>query len=180
MEAAMEDFESLKRRLALTVDHRLDLDGVAMILTPRWFFVGIMKRVCEEAGRAAASRAYYGSGWDGAYAWGRRQIEKGLSGRRIMEQYLGSMTSRGWGRFEIVALDLDRGEGRFRFFDSAVAREWGPAEDAACLWAPGALAGALQVILDDRGGAPRLRGVEEKCLAAGAPFCEFRVAPEGG
>lgn len=175
----MEEFERLKDRLRLTEDHRLDLDGVAMILTPRWFFVGIMKAVAAEAGYAAAARACYAAGWDGAYAWGRRQIEKGLSGRRIMEQYLGSMTSRGWGRFEIAALDIDRGEGRFRFHDSAVAREWGPAQAPVCLWTPGALAGALQVILDERGrGAPRLRGVEERCLAAGAACCEFRVAPE--
>lgn len=173
----MEEFQSLKSRLQLTADHRLMLDEVPMILTPRWFFVGIMKRIRSECGPDIASKVYYEAGYEGAFLWGRKQLEKGLSGRSIMEQYLGSMTTRGWGRFEIVTFNETDGRGQFRFFDSAVAHEWGPANFETCLWAPGALAGAFQVILDHRGAGISVIGVEKKCLSTGQEFCEFWVEP---
>jgi hypothetical protein len=175
----MNEFESMKARLRLSADDRLLLDEVPMILTPRWFFVGIMKRVMSVAGPEAARRVYYDAGFDGAYSWGRKQIEKGLTGRAIMEQYLGSMTIRGWGRFEIVQFDEERGTGQFRFFHSAVALEWEKAEFETCLWAPGAIAGAIQVILDHRGIDLKARAIEKKCLAQGQPFCEFWAEPSG-
>jgi predicted hydrocarbon binding protein len=170
-------FQELKDKLELTLDSRLMLGSVEMILMPRWFFVGIMKRVVREAGKEAATRIYYGAGYEGAYNWGQVQIEQGLSGREVMEQYLGSMTHRGWGRFEIVDLDLERGRGLFRFHNSAVALEYGSREDEVCLWVPGALAGAFQVILDQKESGLKVQGREKGCLAQGEEYCEFVVEP---
>ncbi len=100
----METFKELTKRLELGENNCLKLDTVPMILMPRWFFVGIMKRVVTEAGPDVASKIYYAAGYEGAYNWSKVQIDKGLSGSAVMEQYLGSMTSRGWGRFEIISL----------------------------------------------------------------------------
>ena len=176
----MATFQELKENLELTLDNRLMLGSVEMILMPRWFFVGIMKLVVSEAGREAAQKIYYGAGYEGAYNWGKVQIEQGLSGREVMEQYLGSMTHRGWGRFEIMDMDLEQGRGSFRFHNSAVALEYGSREEEVCLWVPGALAGAFQVILDQKGSGLKVRGREEGCLVQGGEdYCRFVVEPEG-
>jgi len=167
----------LLSHLKLTEDNRLDLDGVAMILTPRWFFVGIMKRVVAEAGPEVAARVFYQAGWEGAYNWAKVQIERGLDGRAVVAQYLGSMTYRGWGRFEIVSFEEAQGRGRFRFHNSAVALEWGQTGDQVCLWVPGAMAGAFQAVLDRTGRGLKVRGREVECLSQGQPHCEFVVEP---
>jgi predicted hydrocarbon binding protein len=173
-------FQALKDKLELTLDNRLMLDGVAMILTPRWFFVGIMNRVAEEAGPEIAAKVYYEAGYEGAYKWGNVQIGKGLSGRAVMEQYLSSMTHRGWGRFEIVSFDETQGRGLFWFYDSAMALELGQTGQRVCTWVAGALAGGFQVILDHARSRLKVRGRETKCLSEGKPHCEFVVEPATG
>jgi predicted hydrocarbon binding protein len=173
----MNPFQQLKDRLKLTEDNQLMLDRVPMILTPRWFFVGIMKRVVDTAGKDIASKIYYEAGYDGAYGWGMVQIKNGLSGREVMSQYLDSMTYRGWGRFEIVDFEEDNGKGRFRYYNSAVSLELGPGEDPVCFWVPGALAGCFQAILENAGSNLKARGLEINCLSQGQPFCEFLVEP---
>jgi predicted hydrocarbon binding protein len=149
-----------------------------MVLMPRWFFVGILKRVVAEAGADTAANIYYQAGYEGAYNWSKVQIDKGLRGSAVMEQYLGSMTSRGWGRFEIISLDEANGRGVFRLHNSALALELGQTEVASCLWVPGALAGSMQVISGHKDASLKVRGREVQCLSAGAPFCEYIVAPE--
>jgi predicted hydrocarbon binding protein len=173
----MDDFTRIKEQLVLTGENRLMIGPVAMILMPAWFFSGIMKRVVQEAGYDRAAKIYYEAGFDGAYRWGKVQIEAGLTGRQIMEQYLGAMTHRGWGRFEIIRFDDTAGSGLFRLYHSAVALENAPADRPACLWVPGALAGAMQVIMDHAERRTRVIAQERRCLAQAADCCEFVVEP---
>jgi hypothetical protein len=170
-------FETLKNQLTLTADNQLMIGSVAMILMPAWFFTGILKRTIKEAGFETAAKVYYDAGYDGAYKWGQVQIESGLTGRKIMEQYLGSMTHRGWGRFEIVFFDDTSGQGLFRLHNSAVALNHGLTDEVVCIWVPGALAGAMQVILDHSGGEIRVKGREVQCFAQDRSYCEFTVNP---
>jgi predicted hydrocarbon binding protein len=176
----VNDLNHIKEQLVLTDDNRLMLGKVAMILMPAWFFSGIMKRIVQEAGYNVAAKVYYDAGFDGAYQWGKVQIEAGLKGRQIMEQYLGSMTHRGWGRFEIVRFDDAAGKGLFRFYNSAVALETAPTGHPICLWVPGALAGAMQVILDHADRHITVIAREQQCLAHEADHCEFVVEPARG
>jgi len=173
----MDTFKELINRLELTENKRLVLDGIPMVLMPRWFFVGIMKRVVTEAGPDIASKIYYDAGYEGAYNWSKVQIEKGLRGLEIIEQYLGSMTHRGWGRFEILDFDEEKGRGNFRLHNSALALEQGRTGESICLWVPGAMAGSMQAILEQHGSELKVRGQETQCLSAGQPFCEYIVAP---
>jgi len=174
----METFKELTNRLELSENNCLKLDTVPMILMPRWFFVGIMKRVVTEAGPDIASKIYYAAGYEGAYNWSKVQIEKGLKGLDIIEQYLGSMTHRGWGRFEILNFDEERGKGNFRLHNSALALERGRTGESICLWVPGAMSGSMQAILEQHGSELKVHGRETQCLSAGQPFCEFIVEPE--
>jgi predicted hydrocarbon binding protein len=165
----VNDLNHIKKQLVLTDENRLVLGNVAMILMPAWFFSGILKRTVEKAGYDLAAQVYYDAGFDGAYQWGKVQIEAGLKGRQIMEQYLGSMTHRGWGRFEIMRLSK-----------SAVALAHGPTDHPMCLWVPGALAGAMQVILDDAKRPAKVIAREQQCLSQEADYCEFVVEPARG
>jgi predicted hydrocarbon binding protein len=173
----MEPFEELKNELVLSGDNRVMLGPVAMILMPAWFFTGIVQRVVKEAGPETAAKIYYEAGYDGAYQWGKVQIEAGLTGREIMEQYLGSMSHRGWGRFEIVEFDDSSGNGRFRLHNSAVALSYGVVDQAVCIWVPGALAGAMQVILDHAQKEIQVNAREAQCFSQGQTYCEFVVQP---
>lgn len=173
----METFQQIKDQLVLTEDNRLMLNQVPMIMTPLWFFAGIMKKLAEKAGEDIAAEVYYEAGYQGAYDWAAVQMQNGLSGRAVMEQYLNSMTNRGWGRFEIAAFDRDVGEGAFRFFDSAIALDHGRIGRLVCLWVPGALAGGFQAILDSDGSALRVKGREVSCYSQGEAYCEFEVGP---
>jgi len=173
----METFQQIKDQLELTADDRMVLGQVPMILTPLWFFVGIMKRVEEKAGRDTASAIFYEAGYEGAYNWAKVQIENGLTGRAVMDQYLNSMTYRGWGRFEIVSFDRENGKGKFRFHNSAVALEYGRTGSRVCLWVPGALAGGFQAVLDHAGSNLKVEGREVTCFSRDQRPCEFVVTP---
>ena len=142
----MEEFDGLIKSLELTDDHRLMLESVPMVLMPRWFFGAIMRCLEEAAGKEVARKVYYAAAYEGAYKWGQAQVEKGLRGRKIMEQYLGSLSIRGWGGFEIINLDLDQGRGVFRLYNSATAQELGRGEGEVCHQMPGAMAGAVRDI----------------------------------
>jgi len=175
----MEAFEELQGRLILTGDYRLMLDTVHMLLMPRWFFVAIKKQVEALAGPEIARKVYYEAGYEGATLWAQTQIkEAGLSGRAVMEQYLRSASLRGWGRFEIIGFEIDRGTGVFRLYNSAVAEEKGSGKGCVCDHLPGSLAGAFQAILTQERRSFKVVGREIKCISNGDPWCEFIVEPE--
>ncbi|MBW2441205.1 MAG: 4-vinyl reductase [Deltaproteobacteria bacterium] len=173
----METFSELINRLNLTAENRLELDEVPMVLMPLWFFVGIMKRIGAEVGSGRAAEIYYDAGYEGAYKWSKVQIENGLKGPAVLEQYLNSMTNRGWGRFEILSLEEKDGRALFRLHHSAIALEQGLSEAPSCHWVPGAMAGSLQAILESKGNPLKVIGKEIGCLSAGQPYCEIIVEP---
>lgn len=173
---ATETFEQLKTKLSMTETDCLMLDGVAMIVMPRWFYVGIMQRVKKLAGPEIAQKIFYEAGYDGAVKWAETQIrEAGLAGRAVMMQYLNSIRLRGWGRFEIVDFEEQRGIALIRAFNSAVALETGSTRGAACVHLPGSLAGAFQAILNHAGIPKKVIGRESKCISKGDDYCEFAV-----
>jgi len=173
----MSELKQLLDQLELTGDNRLMLGEVAVIMMPAWFFSGILKRVKEYAGPEVAAKVYYEAGWEGAYNWSKVQMEKGLKGRDVMAQYLGSMTVRGWGRFEIAEFDSTAGRGLFRYYNSAVALQQGNIGEEVCLWVPGAMAGAMQAIIEEEGMDLEVRGRETGCLSQGREYCQFVVEP---
>ena len=174
----MEEFDLLKSRLVFTDDYCLKLDTVPMVLMPRWFFVAIKKQVEKLGGEQISRKVFYEAGYEGATLWAQTQIrEAGLSGKAIMEQYLGSASLRGWGRFSILSFEMDAGKGHFRLYHSAVAEETGRRAGPVCDHLPGSLAGAFQAILDYGGKTLKVIGRELKCKSQGEQFCEFIVEP---
>jgi predicted hydrocarbon binding protein len=175
----MESFEELQGKLTLTMENRLMLGSVHMLLMPRWFFVAIKRQVEALAGPEIARKVYYEAGYEGATLWAQTQIkEAGLTGRAVMEQYLRSGSLRGWGRFEIINFEIDRGRGFFKLYNSAVAEESGPNPRPICDHLPGSLAGAFQAILDHEKMGLKVAGRETRCISGGGHWCEFVVEPE--
>jgi len=174
----VEQFKNLRNRLTMTGDNQLMLDSIPMVLMPRWFFVSIIREAEKFAGRAAAEKIYYAAGYDGAFKWAQTHIKKmNLSGKEVMEQYLGSAGLRGWGRFEILKFVAEEGSGLFRLYHSAVSEEMGNIGRLACIHLPGSLAGAFQAILDQIGQDLKVVGREISCRSKGDNLCEFVVEP---
>ena len=174
----MRSFDDLKSKLKFDKNHRILLGIVPMILTPRWFFVNVQKELEKAGGLKLAKEVYYRAGFESAYKYCRtlRKAEE-IEGNHTVKAYLDSMSLRGWGKFKIVLLNEEKGEGVFRLYQSAFSEEYGSVGRMVCHCWPGAMAGALQEILDTHGLTPRVKGREVKCKARGDGYCEFIVGP---
>ena len=171
-----ETFDELKGSLDLTDEQRLMLDTVPMVLMPRWFFVAIKKQVQKLCGPDAARRVLYEAGWEGAQKWARVQMESGLNGRAVMEQYMNSAGLRGWGNLKVSEYDEEAARVVVKLYNSSVAEETGVAEGCVCDHLPGSIAGAMTAILEHKGIKRDLVGKEVQCLSGGASHCIFEVS----
>ena len=176
-DADRESFAELKAKLDLTEEQRLMLDTVPMVLMPRWFFVAIKKQTENLCDRETARRIYYQAGWEGAEKWAQVQMEAGLTGRAVMEQYMNSAAIRGWGRTEITEYDENAGRVVVKLNHSSVAEETGSSDLPVCDHLPGSVAGAMTAILEHKGIHKQLIGKETKCLSQGKGECVFEVGP---
>ena len=174
----MDPFKKLKGKLELDNQHRILLGAIPMILTPRWFFVNVQKELEKAGGLKLAKEVYYRAGFESAYKYCRtqRKAEK-IAGIETIQMYLSSMSIRGWGKFKTVQLDEMRGKGIFRLYQSAFSDEYGPKGRAVCHCWPGAMAGAVQEIIDAKRFPLEVKGKELKCKAKGDEYCEFIVTP---
>ena len=174
----MNAFNDLKRGLRLDKKHRVLFGGVPMILTPRWFFVNVQKELEKAGGLKLAKEVYYRAGFESAYKFCQtlRKAER-IAGNRTVRAYLDSMSLRGWGKFKILLLDEEKGKGIFRLYQSAFGEEYGSVGRMVCHCWPGAMAGAVQEIIDTHGLDLQVKGRESKCKAKGDSYCEFIVAP---
>jgi predicted hydrocarbon binding protein len=174
----MKRFDEIKEKLKLGRGHRLLLGVVPMVLTPRWFFVNVQKELEKAGGLKLAKEVYYRAGFESAYKYCRtqRRVER-LTGIETVRRYLSSMSIRGWGKFVITALDEQRGKGTFRLYRSGFSEEYGSVKRTVCHWVPGAMAGAVQEVVDAKGLSLQVKGRELKCRSKGDPYCEFAVSP---
>ena len=174
----MDPFKNLKGKLKLDDRHQILYGVVPMILTPRWFFVNVQKELEKTAWVKLAREVYYRAGFESAYKYCQTQRKVGrLAGIETVRGYLSSMSIQGWGRFEIVELDEQRGKGTFRIYRSGFSEEYGSVKRTVCHWVPGAMAGAVQEVIDAQGILLRVKGRELKCRSKGDPCCEFVVSP---
>ncbi len=173
-----KDIEEIKARLSMDENQRLILAELPMILTPRMFFVNIQKRVEKEAGIDVGRSIYYEAAFESAYRYLENSKEVyGVTGRDLLQQYLDSLTVRGWGKFQILSLSLEGGEARVRLDHSGIAEEFGVIGRSVChVWA-GAMAGSVQFFVAQRNKQMKIEGTEPLCVSRGDRYCEFVVAP---
>jgi len=178
MESWEKDIEEIKARLIMDGGHRLILANLPMILTPRMFFVNIQRKIEEVSGIDTAHLVFYQAAFESAYHYMENSREVYMiTGRDLLQQYLDSLSVRGWGKFEILQLSEEEGEGRVRLSNSAISEEYGRVGRSVChVWA-GAMAGAIKFLADQLNRGVHLRGIENRCLSRGDPYCEFMVKP---
>jgi len=172
----MTDFESIRRNLSLDPDGSLTLNGLPMILLPRHFFLYIMEQVEAVAGPEALGRIYRKAGFDGAVTFCRRYAEvHHTQPRATVAGYLDEMSHRGWGRFEIVALDERVGRLEVRLYNSALssARLRAPRHE---VWV-GAMEGAMSYLAESM-GRPHAFAGREIAARAGDPEGACRIHVE--
>lgn len=146
-----------------------------MILMPRHFFVYILEQVEAVAGREASSRIYRKAGFDGAVTFCRRFREvHRTSPVETVRGYLEEMSLRGWGHYEIVALDPETPllEVCLRHSALHTARIEGPRHE---VWV-GAMEGAVAFMLESRGPPAPLEARELRRAPGDPPdTCRIRV-----
>ncbi|MBW2059292.1 MAG: 4-vinyl reductase [Deltaproteobacteria bacterium] len=174
-----KDIDEIKTALTMDEAHRLILADLPMILTPRMFFVNIQKKVEELSGIDTGRRVYYQAAFESAYRYteNSRRVY-GITGSDLLQQYLDSLSARGWGRFEILELAEEMGVGRVRLTNSVIAEEFGNVGRSVCHAVAGALAGSIEYLARNHRPEARVRGTEPLCMSKGDPCCEFVVAPE--
>ncbi len=171
--------DEIKARLTMDDAHRLMLAKLPMILTPRMFFVSIQKKVEEVSGIGVGHLVHYQAACESAYHYMKNSKKVyGIVGRDLLQQYLDSLSARGWGKFEILHLVEEKGESCVRLYHSAIAEEFGRVGRSVChAWA-GALAGSVQFLAEELKIEAVVRGTETLCLSKGDPYCEFLVKPQ--
>ena len=95
----------------------------------------------------------------------------GLSGKNLIELFLGILQATGWGRFTLSEFNAELHSGRIIVEESAEAR-YRRSEEPVCVFLRGILEGALTEAL-----GVEIRVKEHTCAGAGAAHCEFHFAP---
>jgi predicted hydrocarbon binding protein len=174
MKSWEKNIEDIKAQLTIDEEHRLILAKLPMIMTPRMFFVNIQKKIEEISGGDASRLIYYQAAFESAYNYMKNSKKLYMiAGTDLLQQYLDSLSIRGWGKFQILRLDEEKGEGCVQLKHSAIAEEYGSVGRTVChAWA-GALAGAGQFLADEHKKEMEVRGHERLCVSKGDPHCEF-------
>lgn len=150
-------------------------NGLPMILLPRHFMVNIWRELaggaCEESLREAGRRS--------AAEWCRKEAERtGEDAPAVVRAYFASLSRRGWGRFEVQALDGRHGVARLHVYHSAFVAD-GRAEPPACGFFAAWLEGAMAWLASAEGRSWLPEAVERHCAAASGDFCELEARPRG-
>ena len=154
-------------------------DGLPMVYVPRHFMVNMHKEIEQTLGREAYEAMLGRSGEKSAFHWCKRQSELlGASERDVFAFYLQRLSERGWGRFSIEQLDLDRLTARITLRDSIYVLEAeSPTAASTCYMFEGFLIGAMQFVCAMLGVNPRAIICREvQCAAMGASECRFEVS----
>ncbi len=152
------------------------VDGIPMILVPRHFFVNNLKAVERLVGNETSGSLFREPGDRSAREWcAKEAVTHDLSGAEVFRHYMMRLSQRGWGQFTVQELNLAAGHARVRVDNSVFAAEHGSGTGRkVCYMFEGWMEGALGYVEEsDR----QLRCQEIQCVAAGAEYCLFEVAP---
>ncbi|MGH9205964.1 MAG: DUF5943 domain-containing protein [Acidimicrobiales bacterium] len=155
------------------------VDGQAMLLVPRHFWVFMQmeseRRFGIEATRAVCHEATYKA----ARLWCEREARThGLAGLDVFRHYLDRMSRRGWARMAIETADPGRGMASIRLDHSTFVAEYGPNSGRrVCYMFASAFTGAMEYVMEAAGKPMALEAEESQCAAEGASCCRFEVRP---
>lgn len=171
----MQNDGAFELPVPVEVDHetgRWSVDGLPMVLVPQHLLVNNLDAVEQRVGRDESAQLFRDAGRRSAWHWCAHESARlGLAGPAIVRHYLDRLTRRGWGRFEIDALDPARGELRVRVRHSALLPVPGSVRsvDLACYLFEAWFEGALQYV----SGESEIVAVREIQCGINADECLF-------
>lgn len=153
-------------------------DGLPMIYLPRHFFVNYYTAMEQALGTDRHNAMLYASSHKSAFEWSVAEARThGLRDVAVFRHYLTRLSQRGWGRFQIESVDLDRAEARVNVDHSAFALQLGQTGRRECAMFAGSLAGCLDWATADAGRPANVLATETQCVSEGHPNCRFEIAP---
>lgn len=156
-------------------------DGLPMLYLPRHFMVNNHVAV-EEALGLETYRSILRTATDkSAVHWCRSTAKTlHLSPEDTFHRYFKRLSQRGWGQFEVQALDLDRQLGRIDLKNSifVLEQQGQPAACAVCYMFEGFMTGALRFLLEADDVQMQIGCTESQCAALGHSHCRFEFGAD--
>lgn len=155
-------------------------DGLPMIYLPRHFLVNLQKGIEDALGVEAYRAMIYASSDLSAVQWcGAEAQTHGLSPIDTFRHYLKRLSQRGYGLFDIVALDEAAGTATVTVRNSAFALGYGPDTGRpVCYMFEGSFAGGMRHVLEASGRRENPICREVTCAAEGYAECRFELRCE--
>jgi predicted hydrocarbon binding protein len=172
-----------KPQVEIQVDEatgRWSVDALPMILVPQHFFLNNHFALEAELGPERLAAVLRPAGHRSAYHWCEKEAaHHGLDGLGAFHHYMRRITQRGWGRFEVQAVDLDAGTASVRLRNSAfVDEERRRLGRKVCTMFAGWLEGSLDYAAAASGRPRPHQAREVYCAAEGRhDHCLFEVTP---
>ncbi|MEE8449916.1 MAG: V4R domain-containing protein [Thermodesulfobacteriota bacterium] len=143
---------------------------VRYILVRPETIMALLSSLEEELGERAGQFFYQGGMSGGRLSAQKYKQTLGLSEKGLVEFMISMGTQIGWGRFELVAFDMEKRMLEINVHNSPYAQAYGPSQRPVCHVIRGVLAGLAQGIFE----RPVQAG-ETGCLATGNNCCRFLV-----
>ncbi len=157
---------------------RWSVDALPMVLVPQHFILNHHRVLEEELGAERLEKLFHPAGYRSAYRWCEMEADHhGLSGEAVFRHYLRRLSQRGWGQFDILALDPAAGTGLIRLRHSVfVDRE--KSDRRCCYRFSSWFEGALDFVRDGLGEGARVIAREAHCAASSDhDHCLFDLRP---
>lgn len=163
-------------RLAKELDLK---DGEIRIMkTPVCFtlthiLAGFQKDLIESIGFEKAYFQLYETNKSGSKKYNESFIKRHnfTDKRKVLNWQIKIVTMGGWGKFEVMYIDLKEKKLRIKFDDSPFPKLYGKSKYPVCILPTGFTAGGASANF-----GVDLDGLETKCMAMGDPFCEIMFA----
>ena len=91
--------------------------------------------------------------------------------RKVLNWQINIVTLGGWGKFEVMYINLKENKLRIKFDNSPFPKMYGRSNYPVCILATGFTAGGAAANF-----GVEVDALETKCVALGAPFCEIMFA----
>ncbi|MCS4540738.1 MAG: hypothetical protein HY929_00210 [Euryarchaeota archaeon] len=165
-----QDFQFMKEHLTLGIDGTLTLFNTKVLITPADLLSVFYRKSCESFGLARVNELMYNVGFTDSYNFAKFMSgSMKLKGTELIKTYLESLTVRGWGKFEVVHLDLERGEAFIRDHHCSFCSPLVDLSREVCFILDGAMAGIFSFVT-----GKEWKFIETKCIAKKDEYCELK------
>jgi Domain of unknown function (DUF5943) len=157
------------------------VDALPMILVPQHFFLNNHYAVEAVLGPEKLAEVLRPAGYQSAYFWCEKEAGyHGMSGIEVFRHYIKRLGQRGWGQFDILMLEPERGIAQIRLRHSTMIDETRRTSGRkVCYIFTAWLEGSLEYVAASSGRSQRLMAREVYCAAEGTTdHCLFDVAPQ--